>query len=69
MGAGLRALPPYTHADAKQMFSVGSLSAGLKVKLLEMIANMNFALPCISDAEEIFEKCGADAFHSDPDRI
>lgn len=44
MEAGVRALPPDTRADAKQMFSAGSLSGGLKVKLLEMIANMNFAL-------------------------
>lgn len=43
MEAGVRALPPGTRADAKQMFSVGSLSGGLKVKLLELIADMNFA--------------------------
>lgn len=42
-GAGVRALPPGTRADAKQMFSAGSLSGGLKVKLLELIADMNFA--------------------------
>lgn len=42
-GAGVRALPPGTRADAKQMFSIGSLSGGLKVKLLQRIANMNFA--------------------------
>lgn len=63
MGAGARALPPGTRADAKQMFSVGSLSGGLKVKLLELIADMNIAShqECGGDCER------AGAFPSDPD--
>lgn len=43
MEAGVRALPPGTRADAKQMFSAGSLSGGLEAELLELIADMNFA--------------------------